>query len=219
MSLPTPEEEENTSYEFEDTGKERAPSPARRAPRAPRVDARRRRHARSGAADRVERLAGVSVTAVANIMVIAILAGALIFTLLRLNSDNSSNSLRSGALSAASTYGVDLSSYNYKNLLGPGSPWAEAEAHATPKFKKAFSSTSADLSKLLDQYSATATGQVVDAGISSISGSRAVVLLFIDQTVTNSAQRPNTAIQPLRVRLTMVLQNGKWLIDNLEVPK
>ena len=52
-----------------------------------------------------------------------------------------------------------------------------------------------------------------------MTGSKAVVLLFIDQSVTNSVQKPNSVTQPLRVRLTMLRQNGKWLIDNLEVPK
>jgi Mce-associated membrane protein len=154
-----------------------------------------------------------------NVLVIAILAGALIFTLLRVRDQDSQNSLRSSAVKAATTYGVYLSSYDYKNLNGPGSAWAEVESHATDKFRQDFASTSANLAKLLNQYNATATGKVIAVGMSSVTGSRAVALLFIDQTVTNTVQKPNSVTQPLRVEITMRRQNGRWLIDALQVPK
>jgi len=159
------------------------------------------------------------ITAVVNVLVIAILAGALAFTLLRVNDQNSQNSLRNSALAAARTYGVFLSSYNYKNLNGPNSAWAEVESHATATFAKDFTNTSAALSKLLAQYNATATGVVVESGIETVSDSKAVALLFVDQTVTNTVQKPNSVTQPLRVKLTLLRQNGQWKIDRLEVPK
>ena len=159
------------------------------------------------------------ITAIVNVLVIAILAGGLIFSLLRVHDQNSQNSLRSSALSAAKTYGLYLSSYDYKNLNGPNSAWANVEKHATAKFRQDFTSTSSTLSKLLSQYNATATGVISDAGLESVTGSKAVALLFVDQTVTNTVQRPNSVTQPLRVKLTMLRQNGQWLINNLEVPK
>jgi hypothetical protein len=159
------------------------------------------------------------ITAIVNLLVIAILAGALIFTLLKVRDQDSQNSLRSSAQKAASTYGIYLSSYNYKNLNGPNSAWAEVEKHATAKFKQDFTATSNNLSKLLSQYNATATGQVVAVGLQSVTGSKAIALLFIDQTVTNTVQKPNSVTQPLRVQLTMLRQNGQWLIDALQVPK
>lgn len=166
------------------------------------------------------------IAAITNVVVIAILAGALVFFLLRVNDLdsknhrlNSMNALQSSAFRAAKTYGVYLSSYDYKNLNGPTSPWAEVEGHATAKFRADFISTSANLAKLLSQYNATATGTVISVGISSISSSTADVLLFIDQTVTNTIQKPSSVTQPLRVELTMRRQNGEWLIDALQVPK
>ncbi len=161
----------------------------------------------------------LGVTAIVNVLVIAILAGALVFTVLRVHDQNSQNSLRNSALSAAKTYGVYLSSYNYKDLNGPTSAWSEVAKHATPKFRTDFSNTSASLAKLLAQYNATATGQVVEAGLVSTTNSKAVALLFVDQTVTNTVQKPNSVTQPLRVKLTMLRQNGQWLIDQLSVPK
>lgn len=241
MSLAPPEEEDNEripseeagdhlpedeegAYPLEDEGDylpEDEPLPSVEIPRD--RGARHRRTARPGLRDRLrrqaERLSTLSVAALANILVIAILAAGLIFTIVRLSSEDSTNSMRSSALAAARTYGVYLSSYDYKNLNGPGSPWAEVDSHATPKFRKAFAQTSGDLAKLLTQYDATAKGVVVDAGLSSLHGSKAIVLLFIDQQVTNTVQKPNTVLQPLRVRVTLVHQGGHWLIDNLEVPK
>ncbi len=131
---------------------------------------------------------------------------------------NSQQSLRSSAMKAASTYGMYLSSYDYKNLNGAGSPWAEVDSHSTPSFRKDFDSTKSNLSSLVNDYKATAKGKVIAAGLSSVTSSRAVALLFIDQTVTNTAQKPGTTTQPLRVELVLVRQNGKWLIDKLQVP-
>ena len=126
--------------------------------------------------------------------------------------------LGASALAAATTYGGYLSSYNYKTLHASNSAWAKVEANATASFKKDFTSTSGSLGNLLTQYNATATGKVIAAGVQSVSSTRAVVLLFVDQTVTNTVQKPNSVTQPLRVQLTMQRQNGKWLIDNLQVP-
>lgn len=131
---------------------------------------------------------------------------------------SSQQALRTSALQAASKYGVYLSSYNYKNLNGTGAPWAEVDAHSTPSFRKDFNSTKSNLSSLVTDYKATATGKVVAAGLSSVSSKQAVALLFIDQTVTNTAQKPGTSTQPLRVELVMIRQNGKWLINKLQVP-
>lgn len=158
------------------------------------------------------------VMAIIGVLVIVLLAGGLVFSLLRISNLDSKNSLRGSALKAAATYGVYLSSYDYRNLTSPTSPWSEVESHATAKFKSDFEKTSATLESVLTTYQATATGKVVATGLSSVSSSRAVALLFIDQTVTNKAERPPTSTTPLRVELTMLRQHGKWLIDGLQVP-
>jgi Mce-associated membrane protein len=176
---------------------------------------------RAGGSSRTRRgvIGRFGITSIVNVLVIAILAGALIFTVLKVRDQDSQNSLRNSAQKAAATYGIYLSSYNYKNLTGPGSAWAEVETHSTARFRKDFETTSTNLSKLLGQYNATATGQVVAVGLESVSSSKAVALLFVDQTVTNTVQKPNSVTQPLRVEINMVHQNGRWLIDALQVPK
>lgn len=148
-----------------------------------------------------------------------VLLAATIFFGLKWRSQDNLNGLRSSALSSARADGVLLSSYDYRNLTGPGSAWANVEKNATQAFRKNFLSTSGTLGKLLSQYNATATGKVVSAGVASFSSSRAVVLLFIDQTVNNTVQKSASATQPLRTQVTLLRQSGRWLIDDLQVPK
>lgn len=157
--------------------------------------------------------------------VAVLVVAALIFSAIEMASQHakigrleSQESLRSSALTAATTYGGYLSSYNYANLDGPTAPWTEVDQHSTPSFQKDFDSTKANLRSLVTDYKATASGKVVAAAINSVSSTRAVALLFIDQTVTNTAEKPGTTTQPLRVELVMLRQGGKWLIDQLEVP-
>jgi Mce-associated membrane protein len=159
------------------------------------------------------------VTVVVIAVVIVSLTAGLVVTIVKLRSQESLNSLRTSAVAAATVDATDAASYNYKNLTGPGSPWSRLEANATPKFRTEFNSTSSGLSKLLVHYDATATGTVKAAGLSSITSSRAVVVLFVDQQVTNSVQKAGaTANQPLRVVITLLRQHGRWMIDNLSVP-
>lgn len=165
----------------------------------------------------MERLAAIAPALVIGAVIIT-LAAALAFTVFQLRHQKSLDSLRSSAIATATTDAGYAASYDYHNLTGKGSPWAKLEANATPKFRKDFVSTSGGLSKLLTQYNATAKGKVTAAGLSSISGSRAVVLLFVDQTVTNTVQKKGAATQPLRVEVTLLREHGKWLIDNLTVP-
>lgn len=136
----------------------------------------------------------------------------------KLDSLQADASLRASALKAAAQYGVYLSSYDYSDLTGPTAPWTEVDRHATASFRKDFDSTRSSLKTLIDDYKATAAGTVVQSAISSVSPTRASALLFIDQKITNTAQKPGTTVQPLRVVLVMTRQNGRWLIDQLQVP-
>lgn len=64
-----------------------------------------------------------------------------------------------------------------------------------------------------------ASGEVLSQGIVSLSDSKAKLDIFIDQTVTNTVQTPNSVTQHLRIELTLVRQAGQWVIDALLVPK
>jgi Mce-associated membrane protein len=197
------------------------PDDAAEAPEAAVPTAGRRRIRRQSRATTEKdgrRASGRGALVVVSVLAALFAAAAIVLGVLYVQQSDQ-DGLRSSALSAARSDGVILSSYDYRNLTGPGSDWTKVEAASTPTFRKNFLSTSGDLGKLLTQYNAVATGKVLNAGIQSLSGNRAVVLLFIDQTVNNTVQKGPGTTQPLRSLLTLVHQNGKWLIDDLQVPK
>jgi Mce-associated membrane protein len=155
--------------------------------------------------------------------VAAILIAALVYSLIELSSQNGTVSrlnrveaLRAGAVQAASSYGVYFSSYDYRDLSGPTAPWTEVESHSTPAFRKDFETTDASLATLITDYKATARGTVQAAAAATVSTTRAVVLLFLNQTVTNSTQKSGPQVTQFRIEMTLLRQNGKWLIDNVQ---
>jgi Mce-associated membrane protein len=63
---------------------------------------------------------------------------------------------------------------------------------------------------------ATAHGVVVDSAIQSESTDRVVVLLFIDQTVTNTAA-PDPRIDRSRIKMTMEKVDGRWRASKVQL--
>lgn len=163
-----------------------------------------------------------SLGAAVAVLVVAVLVWSLVVLSSehgKLNNLETLQSLRASALKTGATYGVYLSSYNYADLNGPNAPWTQVDRHSTPSYRSDFDKTKAALSKLVQDYKATASGQVKAEGISNISQNRAALLLYIIQSITNSTQSKNPTTQPIVVQLYLVRQHGEWLIDNLVVPK
>ncbi|WP_062908734.1 tetratricopeptide repeat protein, partial [Mycobacterium avium] len=71
---------------------------------------------------------------------------------------------------------------------------------ATGEFKDMYTQSSVKLRQLLIDNKATAHGVVVDSAIQSASTGKVVVLLFIDQTVTNTAA-PDPRIDRSRIKM------------------
>lgn len=152
-----------------------------------------------------------------------VLVAALVFAIVELDMAHgradrlqTQASLRASALRAATAYGGYLSSYSYKDLSDPTSSWSEVESHSTASYRKSFNSTKSELTSLIKDYKASASGKVTAAGVSSSTSNRAVVLLFVNQTVTNSTQKSGAQTQPFRVRLTLLRRHGEWLIDAVQ---
>lgn len=87
---------------------------------------------------------------------------------------------------------------------------------ATGEFKDMYTRSSVQLRQLLIDNKATAHGVVVDSAIQSKSKSRVVVLLMIDQTVTNAA-RPDPRVDRSRMKITMEKTGGRWLASKVEL--
>lgn len=87
---------------------------------------------------------------------------------------------------------------------------------ATGEFKDMYTQSSVKLRQLLIDNKATAHGVVVDSAIQSESADRVVVLLFIDQTVTNTAA-PDPRVDRSRIKMTMEKVDGRWRASKVQL--
>ena len=88
---------------------------------------------------------------------------------------------------------------------------------ATGDFKDTYSRASQQLRQLLIDNKATAQGTVVGSAVQSQTRGRVVVLLMVDQTVTNTA-RPDPRVDRNRMKMTMDNVEGRWLASKVELP-
>jgi Mce-associated membrane protein len=87
---------------------------------------------------------------------------------------------------------------------------------ATGEFKDMYTQSSVKLRQLLIDNKAAAHGVVVDSAIQSESTNRVVVLVFIDQTVTNTAS-PDPRIDRSRIKMTMEKVDGRWRAGKVQL--
>ena len=87
---------------------------------------------------------------------------------------------------------------------------------ATGEFKDMYTQSSVQLRQLLIDNKAAAHGVVVDSAVQSESTNKVVVLVFIDQTVTNS-QAPDPRIDRSRIKMTMEKVDGRWRASKVQL--
>ncbi|MEB3033006.1 Mce protein [[Mycobacterium] nativiensis] len=88
---------------------------------------------------------------------------------------------------------------------------------ATGDFKDTYTKASVQLRQLLIENKASAQGKVVDSAVQSESTGKVVVLLMVDQTVTNTT-RPDPRVDRSRMKMTMQKVDGRWLASKVELP-
>lgn len=119
---------------------------------------------------------------------------------------------RTSALKAAEAYAVDFGSYDYAHL---DEDFQRVTAHLTPAFAKKYASVSSGLRSVIQQYHGKSTATVQGAALASVSATKAVALVFLDQTVTTT-QSETPRIDRNRMQMSMSRQpNGDWLISDL----
>jgi Mce-associated membrane protein len=117
------------------------------------------------------------------------------------------------AAAAAETEVKATLTYNYQTLQAD---FAAAERGLTARFKPSYQqTTSTSVAPLATKYHATSTASVRPAGVSQAGPSVVKVLLFVDQTVTNT-QLAHPRLDRSRITVTMKQVNGHWLVDNLQ---
>ncbi len=147
------------------------------------------------------------VVAIAAIVVAAILG-------VQLKEERDIDAAADEARAAAEQYAVTLTSVSSDNL---DANFAAVLDGATGEFKDMYSQSSGQLRDLLVENKANAQGKVIDSGIKSATTSKVEVMLFVDQTVTNTAT-PDARIDRSRVLMTMEKIDGRWLASKVDLP-
>ncbi|MGV0769692.1 Mce protein [Mycobacterium syngnathidarum] len=118
------------------------------------------------------------------------------------------------ALNTASTYAVTLTSVDTDNL---DANFAAVLDGSTGDFHDMYAKSSSQLRKLLVDHKATGHGVVVNSAVKSATTDEVVVLLFVDQTVTNT-EVPDPRVDRSRMVMTMQNVDGRWKAANVELP-
>lgn len=88
---------------------------------------------------------------------------------------------------------------------------------ATGEFKDMYSQSSVELRQLLIENKATARGVVIESAVQEASKDKAVVLLFVDQSVSNT-KLPDPRIDRSRMKMTLEKVDGRWRASKVELP-
>jgi Mce-associated membrane protein len=115
---------------------------------------------------------------------------------------------------AAITYAQVLTSIDSDHV---DQNFADVLNGSTGDFKDMYTKASVQLRQLLIDDKATAHGVVVESAIQAETTDKVVVLLMVDQTVTNAA-RPDSRVDRNRMKMTMEKVDGRWLASKVELP-
>lgn len=118
------------------------------------------------------------------------------------------------ALDAANKFAVTLTTtdpnavdQNFTDILGG----------ATGEFKDIYTKASSSLRKMLIDNKVATQGTVVDSAIKSATTTEVEVLLFVKQSVTNSAS-PDSRSEVTAIMMTMENVGGRWLASKVVLP-
>jgi Mce-associated membrane protein len=122
---------------------------------------------------------------------------------------------RAEAISSASVYAVDLTTYDYRHLETVTDVVA---AESTPAFARQYRATTRSRSAGLRAQHSVSTGVTVAAGVQDVTATTAHVLVLVDQSVTTistpSRQTTRSALK-LTLARTDTGAGPRWLISDL----
>jgi len=145
------------------------------------------------------------------LLVVALLAAGLLgWQLLEQNRlvEASTDAERAGRAAATS-----MLSYDYTTL---DEDFAWVGEDGTKTFAQAFAGTVDDVKGLALATSAHSEVRIRDSGVHLMDESHATVLVAADQKITEPAKAAQE-LQRWRIRFTLVKQDGRWLVDRLDL--
>ncbi|MFW0787785.1 hypothetical protein AAFP35_25085 [Gordonia sp. CPCC 206044] len=123
---------------------------------------------------------------------------------------------RQETMDLARDYAAQLASYDPKDYADLD---RRIQGISTPEFAKTYITSSQDARRGNASVQGTSHAESKEAGLQSISDSKAVVLVTLDQTVRSpdvSAQVPQGIPYQSRVKVTLVRQDGRWLLSDFD---
>jgi Mce-associated membrane protein len=119
---------------------------------------------------------------------------------------------RTDALAASRDAARALFSYDHERL---DEDFARGQALTTGKFREEYTKTTNEVVRgVAEQYDAVVRADVNEAGIVSASADEATALVFLNQ-ITTSTRVEGDKIDQSRVRMHLVLRDGRWLVDEV----
>jgi Mce-associated membrane protein len=122
--------------------------------------------------------------------------------------------LQQSALTAAKIYAAEFATYNYRDF---DSQLALVESHSVDPFLSQYKRETEQLKPDIVKAQSVSTGKVISAGVESISPTRAVVDVFLNQTISNSGSS-TPRVDSQRVQMTLSRHGDRWLISNVLLP-
>ena len=121
--------------------------------------------------------------------------------------------LRDDALRDARKLAVQVTSYDYRDV---DAYFTLLQELSTGDFAERYETATDDLREVLVSSESVVTSEVLSAGVTSLGDERAVVVLFVDQTV-QSKGLTEPRIDRNRVELTLDRDGDDWLISALDL--
>ncbi|MEN4450109.1 hypothetical protein [Mycobacterium sp. SM3041] len=117
------------------------------------------------------------------------------------------------ATNAAKSYATALTSIDNTKI---DQNFAQVLDGATGQFKDMYSQSAAQLRQLLIDNKAVSHGTIVDAAVKTAAKDKVEVLIFVDQSISNSTN-PQPRIDRSRIAITMEHLDGRWLASQVDV--
>lgn len=117
-------------------------------------------------------------------------------------------SARSDVLESARRFAVQFGTYDYQKL---DQQFAAVATHLTPDFRANYLKSSRGLKATIVQYKGKSVASVAGIGVTSAGESKASVVVFLDQTVTNTQSTVPT-VDRNRLLIQLERHHGEWQI-------
>ena len=147
-------------------------------------------------------------------LALALVASLLFSAFLLLRESGAGNDdERQELVAVAETYAVNLTTYDHTRL---DEDFARVMEVAIGQFRTEYEVAQQSLRDLILKFQGKATGTVLARAVLGLDDEKGEVLLFVDQTVTNTnTEQPK--IDRLRMRMGLEKQSGRWMINKLDL--